>query len=138
MTKEFIPIEQKYSNDCAIAALAMLVDLPYSDVRKTILETQSPKKPFDGVTFSHAKRGMALYGLRLRRVDLEYCVDKYLQLMNHPGVLMVPGRNTAYPNEWHAVYWDGRHVYDPSPTKKYGKNGKTAIKLATDVWQLTS
>lgn len=135
MTREFTCIEQKNSNDCAIAALAMLTDIPYSTVRKTILKLHPKNSAFEGVEFALAYKAMKALGVKLRCVNLDKCLDKGLFCNNQPGVLIVPCRDPSFRHGWHAVYWTGKRLYDPSPTKKYGKDGKTAIKLASDVWQ---
>jgi len=53
-------IFQKHSNDCGIAALAMLFGTSYSFMRRKVLEqAESRSEPFDGTTSTYA-HGIAL------------------------------------------------------------------------------
>lgn len=136
--KPIQPVEQKQSNDCGIAALAMLFDSPYSLVRNLVL--QSSQEPFDGTTDDMAVTVGALLGspVLVQRVKAQNR-DKVAQtLRGRSAVLIVPAQDHKVSGDWHAVYWTGYAVLDPSPTGKYGRRGIKALKTFTEVWLLES
>lgn len=128
-------IQQKLSDDCGVAALAMLYDTSYTSMRKTIM---SSRKGWDGTTIDHARYAGALFSdpVRLWLVNADNRHQHTLNLKGRPAVLVVPAKDKS--GDWHAVYWDGRTLYDPSPQGKYGAKGVKALKTFIEAWVLES
>jgi hypothetical protein len=131
-------IEQKQSNDCGMAALAMLYEIPYSTARALVLQAEKGK--FDGTTIDHARNvGEAMAD----PVKVWYCTDESrpdvaLRLLGRQAILVVPAADHKVSGDWHALYWTGRYVLDPSPTGKYGRKGIKALKTFKEAWVLQS
>lgn len=130
-------IFQKHSNDCGIAALAMLFGTSYTFMRRKVLEqAESRSEPFDGTTSTYV-HGVAL---KLgRRIIVQRVPDFPVQTLaqnvrGYPAVLVCPALDGS--EDFHAVYWDGKRVYDPSPGKRYGMAGAKALKSLHEVWIL--
>lgn len=129
-------IEQKQSNDCGIAALAMLSGKPYTTVRRAVLSFNKGKFiGTDGVTAQKAMSSLG-QGLRLRAVSAQNLESTRLYLKGRPAVLIVPENVHPASGEFHAVYWTGREVLDPSPNSKYGRKGLKALKVLVEYWEL--
>lgn len=129
-------IEQKQSNDCGIAALAMLYEIPYSTARVLVLEAEKGK--FDGTTIDHARCvGEAMSDpCRIWYANPDNRDDLVTRLRDHQAILVVPAQDKS--GDFHAVYWTGRIVLDPSPHGKYGRKGIKALKTFIEAWVLQS
>lgn len=131
-------IEQRESNDCGMAALAMLYGIPYSAARALVLAAE--EGVFDGTTIDHARSiGQAMAD----PVRVWYCHpanrDTLVRRLNdRPAILVVPSRDHKATGDWHALYWTGKYILDPSPTGKYGRKGLKALKVFIEAWVLAS
>lgn len=134
----YTPIDQRGSNDCGIAALAMLLGISYQEVHQAVLDTCV--SPFNGMPYSLASASVQALGERLinTRVTPESRQDCAAALIGTPCVLVVPAKDPAPDGsqEWHAVFWSGGEVYDPSPHRKYGKRGIKVMKTFIEAWTL--
>ena len=137
MTKTKL-IQQRQSNDCGIAALAMLFDTPYNLMRNLVLQAETGK--FDGTTADHARSVGLAFGdpVRLWLCSDESRADIVSRLKGRPAVLVVPAKDHKESGDWHAVYWTGKEVLDPSPTGKYGRKGIKALKTFRECWVIES
>lgn len=131
-------VEQRRNNDCGIAALAMLYSIPYEHAECLVLSAE--KAVFDGTTIDHARSVGKAMGDPIRiwrrtKCNLPVLVSR---LTGRPAVLIVPAKDHRVSGDWHALYWNGKHVFDPSPTGKYGKQGVKALKTLTECWVLQS
>lgn len=127
-------IEQRFDNDCGIAALAMLVGISYEHSSDLVLK--AGRKPFDGTTSDHARRLGRAVGqpLKVWYVSAKNRETVLQRLKKRPAVLVVPAQDYASSGDWHALYWTGSRVLDPSPVRKYGARGAKALKLLREVW----
>lgn len=127
-------IEQRYSNDCGIAALAMLYRQPYERICRLVLKAEPGA--FDGTRFDHARAvGKSLRsacGMWGANPDSRPEVIK--RLKGRAAVLIVPAKDHRISGDWHAVYWTGKEILDPSPTGKYGRKGIKALKTFVEAW----
>lgn len=131
-------IEQRYSNDCGIAALAMLYDMPYEVICRLVLKAE--RGQFDGTTIDHAR----FVGVQMNdpcRVWYSTPDTRPLlvgRLYGRQAILIVPAKDHRISGDWHALYWTGREVLDPSPVGKYGRKGIKALKVFVEAWVLSS
>ena len=129
-------IKQRRSNDCGIAALAMLFHCSYPAARKLVLEScRIRNESFDGTTVHHAKLVAEAFGQGLRwvRVKPGEATSVAGTLKGQPAVIVVPANDGSADH--HALYWDGYWIYDPAyPLKPYGRRGTKALKTMTEVW----
>lgn len=127
-------VQQRTENDCGIAALAMLYQLPYETSRDLVLSAE--KSTFDGTTIDHART----VGLVMSDpCKIWYCTSTNRELLvsrllDRQAILVVPAKDHRYSGDYHALYWSGRHVLDPAPFNKYGKAGIRALKSFIEVW----
>lgn len=131
-------IQQRLSNDCGIAALAMLYNIPYSAASKLVRNAESGV--FDGTTIDHARAvGLAMAD----PCRVWYCTPDNRaivteKLVGRQAILVVPAKDFKVSGDWHALYWTGKHVLDPSPYNKYGRKGAKALKTFIEAWVLES
>lgn len=128
-------IFQQHDNDCGIAALAMMFDHPYSDMHWLVTtQARCAGEPFDGTYGKYAKRIGAFLGhtVRLQSVHPENRESITSALRGHPAILVVPANDGS--QDYHAVYWDGKTLFDPSPSCRYGMRGQKAFKVFTEAW----
>lgn len=99
-------ILQKHENDCGIACVAMLAEVPYRRALSEIFPdgeielTQAPTLRDALIRFSR-RPGRAVVPLRGR----DY------RTLAHPALLKVNPRLQGF--EWHWVVWTGSKVLDP-------------------------
>ena len=107
-------IKQRRSNDCGIASLANLFGVTYKEANALVRAEQKARdEKFDGTDIDHARAaGLAL------------------------GELVVPA--IGHPKEFHALYWDGSRVHDPSGPGGYGAKGLKAFNKMRECWVLKS
>lgn len=128
-------IFQRHEDDCGIAALAMLFDTEYSYMRRKVLPiVKSRAGVFSGTSGDDAILVAAGMGLKLTVYAAEdFPVGVLAQsIQGHPAVLIVPARDGS--DDWHAVYWTGKYLLDPSPGRRYGISGKKALKTMHSIW----
>lgn len=134
-------IIQKNGSDCGIAALAMLFDTSYASMKRLVMAYCSKHRhKFDGTTEDMDKAVALKMGAEIRvwyftddnRDELAY------RLQGRRAILVVPAKGYPDGTELHAVYWDGRALFDPSPTQRYGKDGRLAFSKALRARVLTS
>lgn len=134
----YTPIYQRGSNDCGIAALAMLLGVSYVETHQAVLE--ACVSPFNGMPYSLASAAVQALGERLicTRVTPDTRLACTAALIGTPCVLVVPAKDPAPDGgqEWHAVFWSGHEVYDPSPHRKYGKRGIKVMRTFIEAWTL--
>lgn len=137
-------IKQRTSNDCGIASLAMLYQQPYSVIRKLILarHNKSTLHNYIGTTADDAKYVGEALGDPAKRwiVVPRNKADLLHRLIDRRAVLRVPGKPPNPDNEGHAVYWDGKHCFDPNGPDhvQYARNGAKALETLTECWVLSS
>lgn len=128
-------VYQRYSNDCAIACLAMLLDLKYSPVRAAVMDyfNNTLKKEFCGMTddddIAVAKRfGAVIKSKRVTRRNRRACIDR---LTGVRAILEVPALDGS--GDLHAVFWTGYKLVDPAgkDSKQYPSCGTLAL------WRMT-
>ncbi len=111
--KKFNHIKQKKVWDCCIASIAMLAGVSYKKANDAYMKVM--KKPqHDGLSNSSILK--ILKKLKISGAVVEAVV------LNVPGILCLPSLNDE--GSFHAVYFDGRYIYDPNyqiPGKKYYK-----------------
>lgn len=122
---------QRYMNDCGVACLSMLLDMPYIKLRAYILAHFQRRgcRTIPGLSAADNMILAAKLGVRLRfiAVDDDNRQDVIELLNGRRAIIGVPGRNNARPGDMHSVYWDGDNLYDPSPSCKYQKSGISAF-----------
>jgi len=125
-------IEQRYRNDCAVAAIAMALDVDYDYLHKLVLDADiyKPDGP-GGISFHDMLPLITKLGLvesnpykgihgdvtikhKSFHISPEYFTST---LWGRPSVLSVPSLNQA--GKRHAIFYDGDKLYDPSPRTKY-------------------
>lgn len=125
-------VQQRYMNDCGVACLAMLLDIPYTNLRAYVLAHFQRRglRSIPGLSANDEMILAAKLGTRLRfiYVDDDNRQDAINVLSGRKAILGVPGRNCDNPDYMHSVYWDGERLYDPSPSGKYQANGLTAFR----------
>lgn len=133
MTDRFI--KQKFDNDCGIAALAMLLNEPYTRVYRKMVSLGFK----DGTDYALATKYLTSVGRELKAY-LEVTSGKrdgILEVMKSSrGILIVPAKDFKKNHSYHALYWDGKRVFDPSPIRPYGKCGVKAKKVFVEYWHL--
>lgn len=131
-------VQQRLSNDCGMAALAMLYEIPYSTARELVLAAEPGI--FDGTTIDHARSvGLAMAD----PARVWYCTPDNRDLLisrlaGRQAILVVPAKDFKVSGDYHALYWTGKYVLDPSPHGKYGRKGVKALKTFIEAWVLAS
>ena len=131
-------VEQLQSNDCGMAALAMLYEMPYVVARSLVLKAE--KGHFDGTTIDHAR----FVGVQMNDpCRVWHCTSQNRSLLcerlnGRQAILVVPSKDHNESGDWHAVYWTGKYILDPSPHCKYGRKGIKALKTFIEAWVLSS
>ncbi|HKJ74548.1 MAG TPA: hypothetical protein VKA19_10565 [Alphaproteobacteria bacterium] len=110
MAKSFI--QQKFTSDCAVACLAMFLDVAYEDVAR---HCSGAELVWAGLAPSREAYICGLFDVEVVRRD------RTLVDWAGPAILTVPSLNSP-KGSTHAVYWDGRRVWDPN----HGRPGRKA------------
>lgn len=134
-----MPIKQRTTNDCGIASLANLFDVTYKAMNSLVRADQKKRREkFGGTDIDHARAaGLALGDpVRLWMVTDENRQIHRQKLKGRPAVLVVPA--IGHPAEFHALYWDGNKIHDPSGPGGYGAKGLKAFNKMREVWVLES
>lgn len=116
---------QRQDDDCGIAALAMLLQIPYSRVRKAAIALGHTVS--NGCTTDDFKRISASLGASLKvwHIGPKNYAQTVGRLENKPAILIVPAIGS--PGDWHAVYWTGAVCLDPDPRRGYSLDGLDAL-----------
>lgn len=132
-------VEQRYTTDCMIAAIAMALALPYEEVYQTAINCGAYKSDHStGIARDYEileKLGLVRrsytnttnYDFESRHID--WCITpEFFRSMvwGRPVILSVPSLNKV--NGHHALYYDGHEVFDPNPPTK---NRYTACSFDT-------
>jgi len=131
-------VQQRGTNDCGIAALAMLYEIPYHTSRDLVLAAETGI--FDGTTIDHAR----VVGTAMADpCRVWYCTAANRDLLierlrGRQAILVVPAKDFKVSGDYHALYWTGKYVLDPSPYGKYGRKGVKALKTFIEAWVLHS
>ncbi len=130
-------ILQKTQNDCGIAALAMLYNTTYTKMRGIIMTlSKLAGEPFDG-TPSHLAQCVALLSgnkLRVERIKHPTQENLRARYKHRPAVFVVPAKGYPKGTEYHAVYWDGYKIYDPSGPNGFHSDGRVVFRRLEEVW----
>jgi hypothetical protein len=124
-------IHQKYEDDCAIACLAMLLDLPYRSVRAVVMDyfENTLKIPFRGLDYKDDKVISARLGadITAKRVSRKNRRRAISDLYGVRAILEVPALDGS--DDLHAVFWDGYELFDPAGknNKRYAEDGTMAL-----------
>ena len=105
---------------CAVACLAMAVGVDYKTMRKEVGRYWAAVHPFDrydGLDHKDEEIILYIFGYRLLGARAIKGRDLRSYVGNLPAILTVPSLNVM--EHFHAVYWDGKKVHDPSPLKVY-------------------
>ena len=101
-------ISQRHDFDCGIAALAMLLGVPYGDVAKVVKDNiHDPRLKSRGLILRQLEEIITLFGFKTRRV---YRKAGYLE--GATGILGLNGGQCAPHGHW-VVVKDGL-ILDPS------------------------
>lgn len=105
---------------CAIAALAMATGMTYQEMRLEVQKYWSAFKQFrkyEGL--DEHDEAIILFRLGFRALGLRpiknHCMREYMG--KTPCLMTVPSINVE--GKFHALFWDGKKVHDPSPLKRY-------------------
>jgi ABC-type bacteriocin/lantibiotic exporter with double-glycine peptidase domain len=146
-----IIMRQKNLKDCGICCLAMIMDKGYHAVKRDVLfahrQVNGPRQ-FNGTTQDIDMLVLWKNGIRADTVEAEpsgYRIrytkkgpliiyekkkknDLKKLLFGKRAILTCPSLN--FHDLYHAVYWDGERLHDPSNLKRYNKGRafKTAIR----------
>ena len=105
-------VQQRMPADCVVACLAMFLGQTYEDIAR---HCAGAELVMYGLPWSRERHICELF-----KVDVE-CVDRTLVNWRRAAILTVPSLNDG-KGQTHAVYWDGRRVWDPQK----GRPGKAA------------
>lgn len=118
-------IKQQDEFGCVIACIAMATGKTYKAVRNEVArywDFMHRNRIFDGM--NDADQSCVLYKLGYKSWTAHVCNNKRRKdiasmLRGTPATLSVPSLN--YKGKFHAVYWDGKKLHDPSTKKTYTK-----------------
>jgi len=114
-------VQQKFNSDCAVACMAMFLDVDYEDV---VRHCAGYELVSCGLT-NHRERYIA----GLFEVEIVFR-DRTKLDRSQAAVLTLPSLNSDKPST-HAVYWDGTRVHDPN----HGRPGKR-IYTNQSAWEV--
>lgn len=132
MGHDYDRISQKAPNDCGVCCLAMLLEMKYWPVRRAVNwhYKNTRKCRFDGMSVEDDAAVAKRLGFKLTTHTIYPSVRAPMIKRLHSGlraILTVPSVNVK--GEWHAVYWDGEQLFDPSQLNRYGASGDRAFML---------
>lgn len=133
-------VHQRFGDDCGIACLSMLFNLPYLVVYKLLIGDYNGHERWEGCTEDHVEYLSTLTGHTAICDDVSPDQVGSIQkaLKGHPAVLVCPAKDGS--TDYHAVYWTGYELFDPAPMglPRYPKNGSKAFKSMIAYWRITS
>lgn len=106
------PVQQKFDADCVVACLAMFLGVEYEEIATHCKGYEIVKF---GVSDSVSKRICGMFKIEIE--PLHPTVMDWAE----PAILTVPSLNQVVDgqtNGTHAIYWDGKRVYDPQKGRK--------------------
>lgn len=135
-------LRQRSTNDCGIAALAMLLDVTYADMRRVTLHyfQNILGKKFSGTDDQNDRELAEMFDEELK----VYLCNTPLRraraltaLGDKRAIICVPYFDSN-ATLWHAVFWDGKRLHDPGARtatgkNRYGKDGARAFKLCRTI-----
>ena len=104
---------QKFDADCVVACLAMLLGVEYEEIAAQCLGHELVKF---GVPDSKARKICAMF-----KIKLDDALHPTVMDWSKPAILTVPSLNQTMDgctNGTHAIYWDGKRVWDPQKGRK--------------------
>lgn len=128
-------IKQRNLKDCAICSLAMFLDLPYAEIKRDVIShhAMQSERRFTGTTDETEMAILWKYGAKIKayhqtelamrtvrgkwvavkpkRINFKKVIGK------KRAIISVPSLN--FKDFGHAIFWDGKKLYDPSNLKKY-------------------
>lgn len=121
-------IAQRTPHDCMICCIAMATGMRYETVMLAGLDTKAfdpasgcrnEQKLLEELGFSNKyDNGESVGDFMSIHRDWSYTPEFFLRFAwGRPSILAVPSLNNE--NGWHAVYYSGRNLYDPSPKLTY-------------------
>jgi len=119
-------VRQRCLTDCGVCCLAMASGRPYEDVLAAIGDAYDPEKgmrytgdALKRLGFAYTfENGEAVGDIVVRRRGFEISPEYFRAMAwGRRALLSVPSLNRE--NAWHMIYWDGRHVFDPSTARTY-------------------
>lgn len=127
-------VKQRQTNDCTVAAVAMLTGQSYESTFSRLLELMAPADVllFHQCHGIHLKYAVVLadsYGITLRTCDAS-TAD-----WSCKSLIVVPSLNSA--NSTHVMFYDGRYIIDPNldrvPRMWYCPNGLRDLRLRHEI-----
>lgn len=107
-------IQQRMPADCAVAALAMFLNVTYEDVAIHCSGAELVRSGLSWVRENHI--------LGLFQVECDVFAPSVIDWVQ-PAILSVPTLNEPEGGT-HSIYWDGKRVWDPQTNRK-GKSWYT-------------
>lgn len=126
--------KQKSPNDCAICCMAMLLEVSYNAVLKAARKHYKKMgMRYNGMDDKDERAVADALGkpIKVWHTLTRESKDRAIRQLEDNkvrGVLCVPSINTE--GEYHAVFWDGTKLIDPSNKKKYAADGLAAFTRA--------
>ena len=118
-------IKQQDEFGCVIACLAMATGKTYKQVRNEVArywDFMHKDKLFDGMSSLDEALLLYKFGYKSYTLNVSKRITRrrLISLLDGtPAILSVPSLN--YKGKYHAVYWDGKKLHDPSTKKNYTK-----------------
>jgi len=110
-------VKQRLKKDCGVAALAMATNVSYETALAALpLAARIDIKNGKGLFHYNQLDGLDKLGF-YRNFNRPVNVE----IGSTPAILSVPS-GTKRSDGLHSIYWDGKNVYDPSPSNKYNNN----------------
>jgi hypothetical protein len=118
-------IPQRADDDCTLCCIAMATGIAYERVLEVALETRLGYRRHGVPGTASALQVLSALGVRhTRSMAFKMRDDDGLPaapsahvLWGRRAIVSVPSLNGF--KGWHDVYWDGAHLFDPSPKETY-------------------
>jgi len=118
-------IKQKTPKDCWPTCLAMALNITHSEMKRKIGSTLWKQVCQLGTTFEIEKKLMAKFDLAWEHdwwslwPDNNHVSTYFLRhvLWGRRAIISVKSKNNL--DGMHAIYWNGKELFDPSPKKTY-------------------
>lgn len=125
-------MKQRNLKDCAICCLSMALGVSYKKIKDDVMSANKimygDRHKFDGTTIEVEHLILWKYGINHDFIEKKWVCslsNGLLQKMppfrrkirNKRALLTVPSLN--FNGKYHAVYWDGRKIHDPSNLRCY-------------------
>jgi hypothetical protein len=133
-------VKQRTRDDCMICCAAMATGLPYEVV---IMQARKSRLGYEeGIgtrtpLYLMSDLGFDVKHFHTSEDDPAFPVYNPLWLWGRPAILSVPSQSGF--EGWHTVYWDGRHLHDPSIKEpRYPDTLDDLTILSVCIWQAQS